>query len=40
MEVLSVDEEGVLPRLDVAEDKNRELHLIKWYFWEKQKPGG
>ena len=37
-EVLPVDEEGVLPRSDVAEDKDRELHLIKWYLQEKKKP--
>ena len=36
-EVLPVDEEGVLPRLDVAEDKDGELHLIKWYIREKKK---
>ena len=36
-EVLPVDEEGMLPRLDVAEDKDGELHLIKWYLWEKKK---
>ena len=38
MEVLPVDEEGVLPRLDAAEDKDGELHLIKWYLREKKKP--
>ena len=37
-EVLPVDEEGVLPRSDVAEDKDGELHLIKWYLQEKKKP--
>ena len=38
MEVLPVDEEGVLPRSDEVEDKDGELHLIKWYLWEKKKP--
>ena len=38
MEVLPVDEEGVLPRSEVVEDKDRELHLIKWYLREKRKP--
>ena len=38
VEVLPVDEEGVLPRSDVAEDKDGELHLIKWYLLEKKKP--
>ena len=37
-EVLPVDEEGLLPRSDVVEDKDRELHLIKWYLREKKKP--
>ena len=37
-EVLPVDEEGVLPRSDVAKDKDGELHLIKWYLREKKKP--
>ena len=38
VEVLLVDEEGVLLRWDVAEDKDGELHLIKWYLREKKKP--
>ena len=35
---MPVDEEGVLPRSSVAEDKDGELHLIKWYLREKKKP--
>ena len=30
MEVLTVDEEGVVPRSDVAEDKDREVDEKKW----------
>ena len=32
-----MDEEGLLPRSEVAEDKDEELQLIKWYLWEKKK---
>ena len=35
---MPVDEEGELPRSDVAEDKDGELHLIKLYLREKKKP--
>ena len=28
----------MLPRSEVVEDKDGELHLIKWYLQEKKKP--